>query len=99
MESQRDRAMQLGDQMVQYNILRRDVDSSRELYAGLLTRLKETHISGDLVTSPISIVDRAEVPLHPSRPRKTLTLLFGAVVGLLAGDARALLRARLDPAL
>lgn len=99
MESQRDRAMQLGDQMVQYNILRRDVDSSRELYAGLLTRLKETQISGDLITSPISIVDRAEVPLHPSRPRKTLTLLFGAIVGLLAGVAVAFVRERMDPRL
>ena len=64
------RPCSLGDHLVQYNILRRDVDASRELYTSLLTRLKETQISGDLITSPISIVDRAEVPLQPSRPAR-----------------------------
>ena len=65
---QRAQASSLGDHLVQYNILRRDVDASRELYTSLLTRLKETQISGDLVTSPISIVDRAEVPLSALAP-------------------------------
>jgi capsular exopolysaccharide synthesis family protein len=51
----------------------------------LLTRLKETQISADLLTSPISIVDRAEVPLQPARPRKTMVLLLASVVGLVAG--------------
>lgn len=85
MDEQRAQALQLGDHMVAYNILRRDVDASRELYISLLTRLKETQISADLLTSPISIVDRAEVPLQPARPRKTMVLLLASVVGLVAG--------------
>jgi capsular exopolysaccharide synthesis family protein len=97
MEELRARAMRIGDHMVQYNILRRDVDASRELYTSLLTRLRETQVSGDLLSSPISIVDRAEVPLMPSRPRKSLVLVLGGIVGLLAGLGAAYAREFLDP--
>ena len=45
MDEQRAQSRNLGDQMVQYSLLRRDVDTSRELYTALLTRLKETQIS------------------------------------------------------
>ena len=96
MDQQRAEALKLGDKMVEYNILRRDVDANRELYTSLLTRLKETQISADLLTSPISIVDRAEVPLWPSRPRKTLTLALASVVGLLGGLAAVLVAERMD---
>ena len=84
---QRGLARQLGDQMVQYSLLRRDVDTSRELYTALLTRLKETQISSALLTSNIAIVDRAEVPLvaveappGPEPPASPCVIgLFGGV--------------------
>jgi capsular exopolysaccharide synthesis family protein len=85
MDQQRGLARKLGTQMAQYNVLRRDVDTNRELYASLLTRLKETQVSSSLLTSNISVVDAADVPTVPSRPRKRLTLLLAAVVGLVAG--------------
>jgi capsular exopolysaccharide synthesis family protein len=97
MDEQRSEALKLGDKMVAYNILRRDVDAGRELYTSLLTRLKETQISADLLTSPISIVDRAEVPLWPSRPRKSMSLLLAGVLGLLSGVIAALISDRFDP--
>src|SRR5262249_33273209 len=65
--------------------LRRDVDTSRELYTALLTRLKETQIASALLTSSIAIVDRAEIPLQPSKPRRGLNLLIACVVGLFGG--------------
>jgi len=96
MDAQRAEALKLGDNLVQYNILRRDVDAGRELYTALLTRLKETQISADLLTSPISIVDHAEVPLQPSRPRKTLAVTLAGSLGLLGGVALAFLLERTD---
>lgn len=96
MDTQRAEALKLGDKMVEYNILRRDVDANRELYTSLLTRLKETQISADLLTSPISIVDRAEVPFWPSRPRKGLTIMLAAVVGLLSGVGAGFIVERRD---
>jgi len=96
MDQQRAEALRLGDKLVEYNILRRDVDTGRELYTSLLTRLKETQISADLMTSPISIVDRAEVPLRPVRPRKGLNLLLASAIGLLGGIGLAFVFERLD---
>jgi len=89
-------ARRLGGKMAEHRLLRRDVDTSRELYTALLTRLKETQISSALVTSNISIVDRAEVPLNPSWPRRGLNLLLGAVIGLFGGVGLAFFFEYLD---
>src|SRR5690606_33894544 len=70
-EQQRRLARRLGDQMVHYNLLRREVESNREIFSSLLDRLKETGVSAALLSSNVSIVDRAEVPLRPSKPAKT----------------------------
>ncbi len=87
---------QLGDQMVQYNLLRREVEGNREIFTALLGRLKETGVSGALLTSNISIVDRAEVPIGPSKPVKMRNMLVAGIIGLLGGIGLAFLREHLD---
>ena len=64
--------------------------------AVLLTRLKETQISSSLLTSNISVVDRAEVPLRPSKPRTGLNLLLAITVGLFGGVGLAFVLEYLD---
>jgi capsular exopolysaccharide synthesis family protein len=86
----------LAENMAQYNLLRREVDTSRDLYASLLGRLRETQISAALLTSNISVVDPAEIPVAPSRPRKALNLLAGCLAGLLGGVGLAFLFEYLD---
>jgi uncharacterized protein involved in exopolysaccharide biosynthesis len=53
MGEQQGMVRQLGGKMAQHRLLRRDVDTNRELYTVLLTRLKETQIASALVTSNI----------------------------------------------
>jgi capsular exopolysaccharide synthesis family protein len=89
-------ARKLGDQMPQYSVLRRDVDTNRQVYMALLTRLKETQVSSALITSNISLVDRAEIPRSPYRPRTMLNLLLAVVVGLFGGVGLAFLVEYLD---
>ena len=84
-DGQRGMARKLDGQMAQYNLLRREVDASRDLYAALSTRLKETQVSASLLVSNISVVDRADVPVRRSGPRTGLNLLVGALVGLAGG--------------
>jgi polysaccharide biosynthesis transport protein len=94
--SHQTRARGLNARMAEYNLLRRDVDTNRELYGSLLSRLRETQISASLLTSNISIADRAEVPRSRVRPRRMLNLLVGVVIGLVGGIGLAFLIDYLD---
>ena len=66
---------------IEYSVLERDVQSSKQIYESLLQRAKETGVSGELKTSNIRVVDEAERPRTPVSPRKALNLLLGAGVG------------------
>ena len=95
-DEQRGLARKLDGQMAPYNLLRREVDASRELYTALSSRLKETQVSASLLISNIAVVDRADVPLKRSGPRTGLNLLIGCMVGLVGGVALAFFFEYLD---
>src|SRR6185437_15320348 len=86
----------LAGEMARYNLLRREVDTNRDLYTALSTRLKETHVSASLLLSNISVVDRADVPIRRSGPRTGLNLLIGCLLGLVGGVTVAFLFEYLD---
>lgn len=90
---------QLNDQrnkVIQYNILRREADSSKELYDGLLQRYKEIGVAGGVGTSNISLVDDALLPGKPRTPRVALNLAMGFALGLLIGIGTAVALDLLD---
>lgn len=74
--------LDIRDRSIQYNILQREVDTSRTLYDGLLQRYKEVGVAGGVTTNNISIVDRADPPLRPSGPKMMVNLLLAAMLGL-----------------
>jgi len=86
----------LGDDIIQYNILKRDADSNRQLYEGLLQRLKEAGVSAGLRASNIRVVDPAEKPESPFRPKKLQNLALALMLGLVAGVAVAFVRDHLS---
>ena len=77
--------LNLRGRSIQYNILQREVDTNRSLFDALLQRYKEVGVAGGIGASPVSIVDRAEVPSGPFKPDLLLNLLMGLGGGLLAG--------------
>lgn len=79
----------LGDDIIQYNILKRDAESNRQLYEGLLQRLKEAGVSAGLRASNIRVLDPAEVPEQPYRPKKLENLALALALGLVCGVALA----------
>ena len=81
--------LDLRGRSIQYNILRRELDTNRGLYDALLQRYKEVGVAGGIGNSPVSIVDRAQVPGAPFRPNPMMNLIFGLGLGLLAGIALA----------
>ena len=87
---------QMAEKMVEYNILKREAEANKALYEGLMTKMKETAISGALRSSNIRIVDPAMVPTTPARPAKTKNIILSFLVGLVGGIGLALLREYLD---
>lgn len=82
--------LNLRGRSIQYNILQREVDTNRGLYDALLQRYKEIGVAGGIGTTPVSIVDRAEVPGGPYKPSLIFNLLVGLALGLLGGLAAAI---------
>ena len=85
MEQQKALALGLKDAAVDYAILAREVDTNRQLYDSVLSRLKEMEVSAVLRASNVSVIDQAVPPVKPVRPRKALSLLLSAVLGLTGG--------------
>ena len=91
--------LDMRERSIQYNILQREVDTSRTLYDGLLQRYKEVGVTGGVTSNNISIVDTAQVPDRPSKPRLLLNLVLAALVGLGLGAAAAFVLEALDETL
>lgn len=77
---------------IRYNILKREVDTNRELYNGLLQRYKEVSAQAGVTSNNISVVDRASAPLLPVSPRPAVNLALALIFGLVlaAGVVAAL---------
>jgi capsular exopolysaccharide synthesis family protein len=84
------------DRSIQYNILKREVETNRQLYEGLLQRLKEVGVAGGVGINNISVIDAAEVPRYPHTPKPRLNLLIAIFVGLFGGIGLAFLLEHLD---
>ncbi|MGH7794168.1 MAG: GumC family protein [Candidatus Binatia bacterium] len=96
MNNQKSAALALKDASVDYAILSREASTNSQLYDSVLARLKELALSSEIPASNVSVVDLAEVPLWPSEPRKRLTVMLAAALGLVAGFGLALVSEHLD---
>ena len=86
----------LQDRSIQYNILKREVDTNRELYGSLLQRYKEVDVASGVGTNNIFVVDAAQMPGAPSSPNLMRSLRFAFLLGLGAACGVALLLEKLD---
>lgn len=75
------------EQSIDLNMLKREVDTNRQLYDNLLQRFKEVGISANISSNNISVVDSAEPPLFPHKPNLATNLLIGLIAGVLLGAA------------
>jgi len=93
---QKKESLDLNKKAIEYGVLRRETESARQMYELLIKRFKETSLTEDMRTGNIRIVDRAEVPKDPVKPRKGLNILLAIIVGLVMGIGLAFFFEYLD---
>jgi len=91
LEKQKQAANELNESSLTYSLLKRDVDTNRTLYEGLLEKLKEAGISAGLRSTNFRTVDVARVPTAPSEPNVRQDLTTGLGLGLAGGIVLAFL--------
>jgi polysaccharide biosynthesis transport protein len=84
-ETQKTQANQLNEASIQYNIIKREAETNKQLYDGLLQRMKEAGVAAGLKSSNIRVVDQAEVPVAPASPSLKKNLTMALMLGLLGG--------------
>lgn len=69
------------DKTVQYGLLKREADTNRTLYDGLLKRYNELNATAGISSSNVSVIDVAERPTAPSSPNLFKNLLIALIAG------------------
>ncbi len=96
LEKQKQEANKLNESAIQYSILKRDLESYRQLYEGLMEKMKEAGVSAGLKSNNFRIVDYARAPTAPVEPNIPRNLGFAFVLGLTSGVGLAFLLEGLD---
>ncbi len=92
----KDEALNLNEKFIQYEVLKREVDSNKQLYDALVRKIKEASVTEQIKAVNVWIVEKARTPRAPFKPRKTLNILLGIIVGLFGGVGLAFFVEYLD---
>ncbi|MGO2275577.1 GumC family protein [Pseudoalteromonas nigrifaciens] len=60
----------------QYNQLKREVETNRNIFNTFLSRSKETEVTSDFTSAAARFTDRAYTPKYPSKPNKKLIVII-----------------------
>lgn len=85
-----------GEKTVQYKILKREVESNRQLYDTMLQQMKQSSIASALRASTVRVVDRAQTPSVPVFPSFRIDAAAGLLFGLFLGVTFVLIRDQVD---
>jgi capsular exopolysaccharide synthesis family protein len=81
LNAQKQAASGLNQSGIEYGVLKREAESTREIYQTLLQRAKETGVSAELKTNNVRVIDAAEPPRSPILPRTRLDLMLAVFGG------------------
>ncbi|MDH5757133.1 MAG: polysaccharide biosynthesis tyrosine autokinase [Nitrospinota bacterium] len=74
----------------------REVATNRQLYETFLSRFKETNITQDASFTNVHVIDKAQVPMYPVKPRKRMIVASSLFGGLIIGILLAFVREKFD---
>jgi succinoglycan biosynthesis transport protein ExoP len=96
LQETRKEVIQTQDKGVDLSLLKRELDTNRQIYDNLLQRLKEVGVTSGVAANNISVVDVAKAPLFPFKPDMRTNVMIGLAVGLMLGLGLVFLREHMD---
>jgi len=66
---------------IPFNVLLRDTQADRELYDQVSTRVREIELSNEIEKSNIRVIQVPDIPVDPSKPKKSLVLALAMLFG------------------
>jgi len=92
-------ALETSKKELKYSILERNVETNKRLYDTLLSRVKESNITGNPHVSNIRIAEKALASRYPIKPKKKLNFILSIIFGLMTGIGISFLWEYLDQSL
>ena len=92
MKQQRELVDRYRNASIQYNILRREVETNQKLYEGLLERLKQTNVTAGLDFGNIRVMEPGRPDTRVDSPKIAWNLGLAGLIGLALGICLALAR-------
>jgi len=83
-------------QLIYYNILKREVETNKALYQTTLQKGKEASVAAAMSSNNARVIDAAKVPHAPYRPSLPFNLTLGGIGGLFFGAVFVIVRFRSD---
>lgn len=88
--------MEANKKEFRYTNFQRNVEMNQQLYDTLLSRIKETDITGNMDVSNLRVWEEAILPRFPVIPNKGRNLLLSVIFGLIFGVVISFLREYFD---
>ena len=88
--------LDVNERFMQYTIMKREVDMNRVLYDNLTSSIKKANVTEQAQDVKVWVVEKADLPMYPSKPRKKRNLALGLILGLFGGVGLAFFIEYLD---
>ena len=85
-------AQETNEKENRYNLLKREVDSTQQLYESMLQKVKEAGVASALRATNVHVLDPARAPANPYSPNLPLYSALGLVIGGFGGVGLVLYR-------
>jgi polysaccharide biosynthesis transport protein len=95
-DAEKAEAAALNDASLQDALIVHEVEGDQTLYRNVLAKINEIGVVGGAPLNEVSIIDQAEPPTEPSRPKKILMITSAGVGSLFLGICLALMLDRID---
>lgn len=95
-EIQKKKVLELNKMWAELSVLRKDVESAEMALNSAMQRLSQTSIESQANQTDISVLNAAEPPLAPNRPKTLLNLLISVFLGSFLGISLGFLAELMD---